>query len=367
MKFVKTEDLKKGMRIARPIYNKKGVLLYERDSKLTDASITSIRNFGLIGIFILEPAEPAPPMSEEDLEFERFQTIQVYALEAELSEIINSKRTKKLDTIAASVNKHYGHLNHKINFPQNLRSKDDFVYKHSLNVAILSALMCHRMQVQVDDTNDCIVASLVHDIGKLMVPDSVLKGATDEEAAVLYDRGMIQGYEFIGDVFSANPNVKRICLQTNKALEDLKNGTTEDSKVKVVVGARVLIVAETYDSMTAMNFEGEPASEIEALRYLTSNPRVFHPRAVEALVDSINILGQGTCVELSNGDKALVLAVNPLDILKPMVLCFGSNKVMDLSSTLYDDIRIVDIMKTMDERYVLNNDEMKSYIGPAGK
>ena len=58
MQFVKTADLKPGMRLAKPIYNKMGVLLYERDTLLTMQGINSIENFGLIGIFILEPAEP---------------------------------------------------------------------------------------------------------------------------------------------------------------------------------------------------------------------------------------------------------------------------------------------------------------------
>ena len=35
MRFIKSEDLKTGMRLARPIYNKNGVLLYERNSRLT--------------------------------------------------------------------------------------------------------------------------------------------------------------------------------------------------------------------------------------------------------------------------------------------------------------------------------------------
>ena len=74
MQFVKTADLKPGMRLAKPIYNKMGVLLYERDTLLTMQGINSIENFGLIGIFILEPAEPVPPLSREDLEFEQFQT-----------------------------------------------------------------------------------------------------------------------------------------------------------------------------------------------------------------------------------------------------------------------------------------------------
>ena len=69
MQFKRTEDLKTGMRLARPIYNRDGVLLYERNSKLTTQGIVSIRNFGLIGIYILEPAEPVPPMTPEDIEF----------------------------------------------------------------------------------------------------------------------------------------------------------------------------------------------------------------------------------------------------------------------------------------------------------
>ena len=60
MKFVRTEDLKAGMRLAKPIYNKKGVLLYERNSALTAPGIASAKNFGLIGVYILEPAEPLP-------------------------------------------------------------------------------------------------------------------------------------------------------------------------------------------------------------------------------------------------------------------------------------------------------------------
>ena len=52
MIFVPAEKLKKGMRLAKPIYNKQGVMLYERNSKLTSQGIQSVRNFGLIGLYI---------------------------------------------------------------------------------------------------------------------------------------------------------------------------------------------------------------------------------------------------------------------------------------------------------------------------
>ncbi len=82
MLFVKTCDLKPGMRLAKPIYNKIGVLLYERDTKLNAQGIESIKKFNLIGIYILEPAEPVPPLSEEDIAFEQFQTVSMFQLRA---------------------------------------------------------------------------------------------------------------------------------------------------------------------------------------------------------------------------------------------------------------------------------------------
>ena len=80
MLFIPAGEIQTGMRLAKPIYNKNGVLLYERNSPLTTQSINSIQNFGLIGIYFLEPAEPLPPLSKVDLEFEQNQTVYMFHL-----------------------------------------------------------------------------------------------------------------------------------------------------------------------------------------------------------------------------------------------------------------------------------------------
>ena len=80
------------MRLAKPIYSKKGVLLYDRAAVLKDtASIENIKSFGLIGVFILEPAEPVPPMTQDDLDFERFQTMMYNEIMEEMARIINQR------------------------------------------------------------------------------------------------------------------------------------------------------------------------------------------------------------------------------------------------------------------------------------
>ncbi|MBO4981657.1 MAG: hypothetical protein J6C84_07155 [Lachnospiraceae bacterium] len=121
------------MRLARPIYSKKGVLLFERNSLLTDQAIDSVKNFGLLGIYILEPAEPLPPISEEDVEFERFQVMMVSSIKEELDRICATKRQSRMQNLTGLIIKNYGHLETKINFYQNLRSKEDFVCRPNMS------------------------------------------------------------------------------------------------------------------------------------------------------------------------------------------------------------------------------------------
>lgn len=358
MRFVKSEDLKTGMRLARPIYNKNGVLLYERNSKLTVQGINSIRNFGLLGIFILEPAEPVPPMTRADIEFERFQTMCVFSIKEELDSIAKSGRAQRIQTIASNIIKNYGHMDARINFMQNLRSKEDYIYKHSLNVAILCAMITHVMNLRVEDQLETVEAAIVHDIGKIMrFEEEEAAGGTLADFTM--DQREVAGHARLEASFPAQPNIKRICAQAQKMLMSLRTG--EDfSSIRLVNGARVLAVAETFDRMTAMKMDEEPASEVEALKYLLDNPEVFHSKVVDALIHSVNILVPGVSVELNTGEKALVLAANEQDIFRPLILMFRNNSVIDLADMeQYEDLEIRDIMRTLDNRHVMDMDLLK--------
>lgn len=358
MLFVRTEKLKQGMRLARPIYNKDGVLLYERNSKLTAQGITSIKAFGLIGLFILEPAEPVPPMTQEDILFERFQTMTVFTLRDELNKLKEQKKSPKLQVIVNNILRRYGHLDKKINFIQNLRSKEDYVYKHALNVAILCAMVTHVLNMKLEDQMDTIVAALTHDIGKLSIPRGIMEkrqGEAEKEAIASYEAA---GFELIGKVFSSEPNVKRICVQAHKALEAFEEGRNY-AKGKMVQGAQVLVVAEVYDTMTAMRLNEGPVSEVTAIKHLLNNKEAYDPDIVEALIRSVNILVPGVSVELNTREKAIVIRNNDDDILRPMILGFKDNNIMDLAESTYSDLEIVDIMKTMDNRNIIDTKTLR--------
>ncbi len=113
-----------------------------------------------------------------------------------------------------------------------------------------------------------------------------------------------------------------------------------------------------------MNFDEEPHSEIVAIRHLMSDEVEYNPDVVDALLSSINILSPGVCVEMTNGDRGLVIAVNNNNVLEPFVLSFRDNKVHNLGdSREAKEMQIKDIMKTMDNRHVVDNDLLAQYTG----
>ncbi len=362
MLFIKCEELKPGMRLAKPIYSKKGVLLYDRASVLKDsASIENIKSFGLIGLFVLEPAEPVPPMTQEDQDFERFQTVMYNEIMEELGKIISKKKQDRFPVICAQIIKNYGNLRKKINFQQSLRSEDDYIYKHSLNAAILAAMITHTMNVPLSDQNDAVMAAVIHDIGKLTLPPELQsKQNTTASERSMIDDHETRGYQIIDEAFFFQPNIKRCCDQARRVLLDYGNGDPITSQ-KMFMGAKVLVVAGYFDKKTSVRLEDAPTSEVGVIREMMDRPDVFDPKVVKGLTDSINILMPGVSVELNTGEKALVIKTNDDDFLRPTVLSFRDNSIIDLSNRrAYGNLEIADIMKTMDNRHVMDTAKMKA-------
>ncbi|MBR1478958.1 MAG: HD domain-containing protein [Lachnospiraceae bacterium] len=359
MQFIRVENLKNGMRLARPIYSKKGVLLYERNSLLTPQAIESAKNFGLLGIYILEPAEPLPPISEDDLEYEKFQIVTVASIQEELDAIISKKKQAKLQTIVSNIVRQYRGVDEKINFYQNLRSKDDYVARHALNVAVLCILMCKRLNLKAEDTNNTLMAAIVHDLGKVLSPLEFMYNLDldEDQRALLYGKQM-GGMELIEQALGLDGvPIRRICSQALKCQMDAENGDTL-SNPKSLLSARILHVANRYDELTAMSLDGKSESEVKAIQEFLDRPGIYDEKVVQALIEAVNIIIPGLSVELSTGRKALVLNENDRDILRPTVLTFGDNSIIDLSLKVNKEIRIVDIMKTLDNRVIISKNPL---------
>lgn len=359
MLFVKTGDLKQGMRLAKPVYNKKGVLLYGRDTKLTEQGIASIRNFDLIGVYILEAAEPLPPMTDDDIEFERFQTMAVFSIKEDMQLILLKELPVNINKLADLIITNYGRGNKKISFTQNLRSPADYVYKHSLNVAILSALISGQTKEGLAIQKDMVITALLHDIGKLTINNVLAcKDEPDENEWAIIQKAIVDGFALLNYI-DISPSAKRLISQLQREIYDLGSNIYEGRDRNISNEMKILMVADKYDTMTAMKIDELPMSEIAVLRELMTD-EIYSAKIVNALTDSINIIVPGVCVELTNGEKGLVIKENEHNLLKPIVLGFSKNQIYNLEQT-NDSIQIKDIMKTMDNRIIVNKELLPDY------
>lgn len=360
MIFVKVEDLKYGMRLAKPIYNKSGVLLYERNTRLTLQGIESVKNFGLLGLYILEPAEPVPPMSEEDLDFERFQTMAVFSIREEMDSIVAGREPLNLKRLANAIITNYGRLDHKIAFTQNLRSTTDYTYKHVINVAILCALISAQVHYTPMEQEELVTAALLHDIGKLLLPGKVKEKYDDYDAndLIIVKKFQNDGLGLLKPEMGIDSGVRRIVSQVHKM--EYGDGRIEG---KILKSSKILKVANLFDTMTCMKLRADAVSEIAAIKYLLLNKDEFDEEIVGALVKSIKILTPGVCVELTNKEKGLVISENKDNILRPVILGFSTNMIYDLSNNgVYRRYQITDIMKTMDNRIKVDKERLDEYM-----
>lgn len=68
----------------------------------------------------------------------------MFKLKDNMDKLVDNLVPSTLLSLVDDIQRHYGSLDHKLNFTQTLRSSADFVYKHSISVGILSAMISTR-------------------------------------------------------------------------------------------------------------------------------------------------------------------------------------------------------------------------------
>ncbi len=258
----------------------------------------------------------------------------------------------------------YGSLDHKLNFTQNLRSSSDFIYKHSISTAILTAMISHGLRIPHEVQVSCVTAALLYDIGYLFVSQDILERGkntnlsdqkiVDECRKIGYEKLKAKAHPFLND--ATMKLISQVIYVTGSA------GQTDTSGISLLSGTKILKVADAFDRMTAMSIDEEPLSEVVAIQYLSERPHRFDSKTVQALSASINILPTGCCVDLSTHEKALVLVENPDNFMQPLILKFSDNQIYDLRDPeISKEFQVQDIMKTMDNRIVIDEEALKHF------
>lgn len=352
MRYVKTTDMEVGSRFAKPIYTRDGVLLFNSGVKADAGMIEKLKALNLYGTYILGSAEPVPPITDAELEFERFQWVQTYVVNEILEGVVRQKESDKIDDLVNLIYSRFCRKSGKMTFNQCLRGENDAVSKHSLNVAILSAMLAGRANLELKECRALIQAAIFHDIGKLLVPADIFhrEGSLSPAEMNTVHRCLIEGFNMIANNYRYSASVRRYIIQLSKELTNrLPNYAKEEQKL--LPGTKIIRVADIYDTLTAIRCYKEPMSAYSAIKVMRSEPDRYDSNIIDLLEECIHILPVGSYVKLSNDEQGIIVRENSKSLYRPVVLGLISNSLYDLSmKDVYQKVQIEDTVFTPDNR-----------------
>jgi len=179
--------------------------------------------------------------------------------------------------------------------------RDQMTARHSAAVARYSRAIAQRAGYSRQEEELVHIAALLHDIGKFILPDRILKAnvpLTDEDW-MLIRRHPQQGARVVSSLDGYGP-VAEIILAHHERIDGkgYPRGLVGDAIPEL---ARIISVADTYDVMTARDSYRTPISTHEAMQELRRVAgKQLDPRFVEVFIELL----EGKDVSFQHGEAA---------------------------------------------------------------
>jgi len=133
------------------------------------------------------------------------------------------------------------------------KGADPVVYfvNHAVNTAVYSAVIGTQMKLSVEELRVLTYAALVHDVGNLFLPKTLLykKGDLTDEEKLIMQTHTRKGAELLQQ-FGSAPAVVLTAMQHHERMDG--NGyPLEVEPEKIHMYARIVAIADTYDALTS--------------------------------------------------------------------------------------------------------------------
>jgi diguanylate cyclase (GGDEF)-like protein/putative nucleotidyltransferase with HDIG domain len=154
---------------------------------------------------------------------------------------------------------------------------------HSRTVASLAVALAQRLGVDGEELEHIHVAALLHDVGKIALPEAVLSkpGPLTEEERSLVERHPIIGFELIRDLGIAR--AATFVLHHHERW-DGRGYPHRLSGAEIPFGSRIILVADAFDALTSDRAYRRGVSVDAAIHEIQSESgRQFDPLIVSAL------------------------------------------------------------------------------------
>lgn len=177
-------------------------------------------------------------------------------------------------------------INTFVNF---IDAKDPYTKGHSTRVAVYSRELAKRMNLSAEEQKNIYFVAMMHDVGKISIPDSILQKPGRLDPA---ERKVIESHTTIGGTmlsdFNALPGIISGALYHHERY-DGKGYPQGLSGTDIPLFARIICVADSYDAMSSRRCYRAKLGIDEIVKELKENSgKQFDPVIAKHMIDMLD-------------------------------------------------------------------------------
>ncbi len=194
---------------------------------------------------------------------------------------------------------------------------------HPVNVSVLSMLLARALDLSAAEISDLGTAALLHDVGKMDLPERVrcLHDGFSAAEVTLYREHVALGVQI-----AQSMGLNQAAVQAIGHHHELSDGSGFPAHARSDAMSRIdriLSLVNRYDNLCNPTRSANAMTPHEALALLFAHYKGrFDPMTISAFIRMMGVYPPGSVVQLVDERYAMVVSVNTARPLKPRVMIF---------------------------------------------
>lgn len=334
-----TSELKEGMVTLTDTYSTKGKLILPKNTIITKSIINRLVSNDVLFVEIED--ESVELTSDEELfktfaideetikanpEYKKFKRRYEKSIEDisdHLNDIVHKNANIETETMlnsALNIIKSTDSPLSIFTMLSTMKDYDDSTFNHSLNVALICNIFGKWLNLSEENINIVTSCGLFHDIGKLQIPDHIIKKPgklTDEEYKIIKTHSKL-GYDLLKKK-NADVHVQYAALMHHEKC-DGSGYPLGLNHSQIDWAAQIVTIADIYEAMTAKRVYRCALSPFTVINNFEENGlQKYNPKYLLTFLENVVNSYMNCKVKLSNGEEGDIVYINKVSLSKPLV------------------------------------------------